>query len=371
MAVFHRATRCRPLALAGALVATLVAYTALPVQADGGSTWRLVAPMATARELFAAATGGDGRTYVIGGATAHGLISSVEAYTTRTNAWTGVASISSSRFGLAAVAGRHGQIYVMGGFNDQRDSVSTVETYSLASNTWTPATPMLMTRYGLAAASTPDGRIYAMGGFSDDVHPGYIKTVEVYRPTTNAWSMVAPMSTSRYLHAAAAGRDGRIYAMGGLSPTGAILDSVEVYTPGTNTWTAVAPMLTPRADVAAVTGANGLIYVLGGFGPQGVLKTVEAYNPRTNSWHRVASMSQERGAPGGALGRDHRIYAMGGDNHGYLSSVEALATGDQRGDESEDSNDQGVTGDNNSGQDAPALIPGQLQVDEMPSGNHP
>src|SRR5437867_2447081 len=55
------------------------------------------------------------------------------------------------------------------------------------------------------------------------------------------WTSVAPMPDARDLHAAATGKDGRIYVFGGQNAQTS--DPPELaYDPGTNTWTAIAPM---------------------------------------------------------------------------------------------------------------------------------
>jgi N-acetylneuraminic acid mutarotase len=76
--------------------------------------------------------------------------------------------------------------------------------------------------------------------------------------------------------AAAAGPDGRIYAIGGYDGFGNVA-SVEAYDPNTDTWTYVAPMNYAHATSAATTGADGKIYVLGGEVAYPPLGVVEAY----------------------------------------------------------------------------------------------
>ena len=57
------------------------------------------------------------------------------------------------------------------------------------------------------------------------------------------------MPTPRHILAAAAGADGRIYAIGGHDK--GPLNTVEAYDPGSDSWSAVAPMLTTREELAA------------------------------------------------------------------------------------------------------------------------
>jgi len=49
-------------------------------QVPAGPGWQDIAPLPAARTNFAAATGGDGRIYAIGGDSNHGPLSTVEAY---------------------------------------------------------------------------------------------------------------------------------------------------------------------------------------------------------------------------------------------------------------------------------------------------
>ena len=305
------------------------------------STWTPVAPMTTAHFALAAATAlpfgppnaqgvrepfpFDGRLYAIGGSL---VLDEVEAYTPRTNTWAAATPMPTARFGLAVAVGADGNIYAVGGRNNPNSTLNTLEAYiptvglrlRPGPGVWTdPLAPMPTARSGLAAAAGRDGRIYALGG-SDGGAP--LSVVEAYDPSQDAWTTVAPMTTARDGLAAATGPDGRIYALGGFDGQ-RVLDSVEAYDPGTNTWTAVASMSTPRDGPAAATGPDGRIYALGGSQLR-ALNTVEAYDPTSNRWSGVASMSTTRSQLAAATGPDGRIYALGGVNlFGVLNTVEA------------------------------------------------
>jgi N-acetylneuraminic acid mutarotase len=177
---------------------------------------------------------------------------------------------------LAAATGPDGKIYAIGGSNVNY-FLSTVEAYTPGTNSWTAVAPMPTARYALAAATGRDGRIYAIGGSNGS---GFLATVEAYTPGTNSWAAVAPMPTARNFLAAATGRDGKINAIGGRGYNGRTfeyLSTVEAYTPGTNSRTAVAPMSTARSALAAATGRDGRIYAIGGSNGN-YLSTVEAYD---------------------------------------------------------------------------------------------
>jgi hypothetical protein len=186
-------------------------------------------------------------------------------------------------------------------------------------------------RNDLAAATGHDGRIYAIGG--NTTNGTVLNTVEAYTPGSNSWAAVAPMPTARNDLAAATGPDGRIYAIGGwdgenTADVDSYLTTVEAYTPGTNSWATVAPMPTARYFLAAATRPDGRIYAIGGY-KNAELTTVEAYTPGTNSWATVAPMPTARYGLAAATGPNGRIYAIGGyhDGSGYVNTVEAYDTG--------------------------------------------
>src|SRR5205085_73829 len=141
-------------------------------------------------------------------------------------------------------------------------------------------------RFLLAAAAGGDGRIYAIGGGASMAEP--LATVEAFDPATGRWSAAASMPAARYLIAAATGADGRIYVFGGGRVDG--LTSLDIYDPRTNRWSAGAPMPGPRFNEAAAAGPDGRIYVMGGgaWVTQGVFAppvgTMDVYDPASDTW---------------------------------------------------------------------------------------
>ena len=191
---------------------------------------------------------------------------------------------------------------------------------------WSSKASMTTARGALAAATGKDGIVYAIGGYN----AGDLATVEAYNPTANAWTAVAPMPTAR--HGLAAARLGtRIYAVGGyhLSFPTVALGTLEVYNPTTNHWSTKAPMPTARGDLMAVGGSDGKLYAIGGsnavngFNDRIPLSTVEAYDPTTNTWSTKAPMPTPRYELAGAI-LGGKIYAMGGvaESTGDLSNLE-------------------------------------------------
>ena len=87
----------------------------------------------------------------------------------------------------------------------------------------------------------------ALGG----VDGSNLNTAEVYDPTLNTWTPIAPMGSARYALAAVA-LNNKVYALGGGDALGTILNTAEVYDPALNTWSAIAPMGNVREGLAAV-----------------------------------------------------------------------------------------------------------------------
>src|SRR5213594_3005572 len=262
--------------LAGPIVPTVEAYD----QKTG--SWSAVAAMPTPRRYLMAATDRKGRIYAIGGALAGVFRSVVERYDPTTDTWSAVSPLPVARCCGAATAGLDGRIYVIGGFANGNIQLSSVDAYDPESDTWSSLAPLPAPRAGkLAAVTAPDGRIYAIGGITG-VTTG--ATVDVYDPCSDAWTAVASMPTPRRFLDAVLGRGGIVYALGGTVrsvgfPGTQELTTVEAYDPSVDTWTTVAGVSTPRGALAAAVGRAGTIFAIGGFDGTTVLSSVKVFTP--------------------------------------------------------------------------------------------
>jgi len=164
-------------------------------------------------------------------------------------------------------------------------------------------------RLGLAAATGKDGKIYAIGGRDATQAPTDI--VEVYSPATQTWSKGPSLSTKRLALVAVTGADGKIYAIGGRDAANNPLTVVEAFDTDTGVWTTVQPLLTGRYWFGATLGTDGRIYALGGLGDLGFLDDVEAFTPGTG-WKALKAMPEPRGWLSAATSADGRVFAIGG-----------------------------------------------------------
>lgn len=112
-----------------------------------------------------------------------------------------------------------------------------VESYDPSSQVWTTVARMRTPRVGLAAVTAKDGKIYTIGGSTRALGIGGITNlVEVFDTQTRKWEVKSPMPTARWRHAAALGKDGRIYVAGGVSEKQSVINIVEIYDPITDKW---------------------------------------------------------------------------------------------------------------------------------------
>ena len=262
--------------LSGPIVPTVEAFD----QKTG--SWSTLAPMPIARRYLMAATDRQGRIYALGGALAGVFRSTVERYDPATDTWSAVSPLPVALCCRGATTGLDGRIYVLGGFANGNVQLSSVEAYDPETDTWTSLAPLPAPRAGkLAAVTAADGRIYAIGGITGVTT---VATMDAYDPCTDTWTPVGSMPTPRRFLDAVLGRGGIIYALGGTVgsvgfPGTQELTTVEAYDPSADTWTEVTPLSTPRGALAAAVGRAGTIFAIGGFDGTSALSSVEVFTP--------------------------------------------------------------------------------------------
>jgi RNA polymerase sigma factor (sigma-70 family) len=197
-----------------------------------------------------------------------------------------------------------GKIYILGGCNAygrEGDILLIVEMYDPTTDAWTRKADMPSARVGLSAAVV-DGRIYAFGGVSE---PDSQK-MEVYDPVTDAWTTKGD-TPGLGLWFPSSVVDGRIYAFGG---TGCRV--VQEYDPATDTWASKAekPLLSWEGMCSSVV--NGKIYVFGGeINADTVVPNVFEYDPATDGWEQKADMPTPRAGAAAAVVNE-KVYIIGG-----------------------------------------------------------
>jgi N-acetylneuraminic acid mutarotase len=356
------------------------------------NSWRFQQPsLGPVDEVIAlaAATGSDGRIYALGGhrspkeqlGAAPYVVNMVASYRPGAPSWTSSPPLPTARYALAAVTGNNGTIYAIGGRSRRNQTLRTVEVYNPNLDPWTAAAPLPRVTFlsrdlnigpSAAAATDPDGTIYSLLGGADTAGSA-TTVVQAYDPKTNTWMARAPLPaplgfTPGGSYAAVAGRDGKIYVVGGdkgdhvqrydpglnrwitraavpiqlfALQVAAGLDgkiyaigypipsrpTVEVYDPASNTWAGGAPLPTGGyRPLAAATGRDGKIYVFGRQTVPNYARTIEVYDPHANSWTTKGPVPDIGGIQAAVTGSDGKIYVVGGG----ISYLVPLAAYDPR-----------------------------------------
>lgn len=185
----------------------------------GDAGWQLTTPLPEPRHSFAAATGPDGRIYILGGTGLVGLSTELEAYSVDAG-WTGVNDGMTPRLGLGAAFGPDGNLYALGGLVNSAPS-NLVEAWTPGDGgSWSTRASMTVTRAFFGAARAGD-RIYALSG--DATTPvSFTATAEAFTagPDGGSWANAASFPVGEYALGATTGPDGRVYALGGLTDLG-------------------------------------------------------------------------------------------------------------------------------------------------------
>jgi hypothetical protein len=170
-------------------------------------------------------------------------------------------------------------------------------------------------------ATDTNGLDYAIGGVDNNGTP--LSTVEVYSPSANTWTYLAPLPQTLYGESAVSDGAGHIYTFGGVGASGAVTNVVYRYTISSNTWDALAsPMQVAVSGSAAVLAPNGLVYVIGGQTGNGATATVESFSISTNSWSLETSLPQPLSSAAAVVDSLGRIEVLGG----YDANGNTLAT---------------------------------------------
>jgi hypothetical protein len=200
-------------------------------------------------------------------------------------------------------------------------SLASAELYDPSTNGWSMAAPMIESRTRHTATLLPDGRVLLVGGQRFDFHdgglfPGRPTDAEIYDPKANRWSSTAPMGASRLAQTATQLPDGRVLVTGGQDEDSVTLKSTEIYDAPQDRWISAAPMAVARSGHVATLMADGDVLVAGGLGEEPSRLTIslgsaEIYDPRTNLWVSAASMAEFRVAVTATLLRNGMVLVVG------------------------------------------------------------
>src|SRR5213594_3717119 len=181
----------------------------------------------------------------------------------------------------AAINLADGRVLVTGGVTAGGDILGSAEIYEAATNSWsTIPAPLIEPRAGHTASLLPDGRVVLAGG---ETAGRISQSIELFDPSTGAFSFAGTLSMPRAGHAAAVLPDGRVLIAGGSFGGVAPSASTDIFDPATETISAGPELLTGRSGHSATTLLSGNVLIAGGTDGLTDLASAEIFDPATGT----------------------------------------------------------------------------------------
>src|SRR4029078_2542021 len=180
--------------------------------------------------------------------------------------WNVVSPLPQGLDGAAAAADPLYFAYFFGGYKSTSDSVvDTAYRWNSVNERGEERAPMVDAVEGASAVYVPsdtDPRVFVFGG--DDGSTGFSTATRIYDVFANSWSTGANLPAARsFMVSGYNAANGKIYLVGGKSPTAAAENTTWEYAPGTNTFATKASITNAVAGAAGGV-ASGHLYVAGG-----------------------------------------------------------------------------------------------------------
>ncbi len=255
----------------------------------GQTTYGAVAsrnPMGSPRAYHTQTRLQDDRVLVTGGFDASGNpLSSMEVFDPVANTWTNLpAGLGTARARATAVLLADGNVLVAGGVSNSAGTalntavVVHVDPIPANFTVTTVGVPMAAARHSVEGALLPDARFLIPGG--KDTANNALASVEIYNPTTDAFSAGPAMAAARAEHSVSGGTDGSVVVTGGVTTGGGALASIASFSYLTSTWNNALPaMSTARAGHVGILMGDGKVLAAGGSNGTSVVGTATQYNP--------------------------------------------------------------------------------------------
>jgi N-acetylneuraminic acid mutarotase len=282
-------------------------FTAMGSSAAAAASARGAAPLVVKAKTSLAPGPGSGTA--AGGAAARQV-------TPEAAPWTDVANYPDTIMD-DAVADHDGKIYVVGG-NDGNYAIQDANVYTPSTNNWSSIAP-LPQPLNAASAGFIGNTLYVAGGWDNFGNPS--TTLYAYNLSTNTWSQAASLPTA----VAAAGSavvSGKLYIVGGVTGTsGTTADAVYSYDPGNNSWSQ-QPNYPAAMAFPSCGGVDATVVCAGG---SGASNSTYAYTPGAASWVQKANMPDDAWGAATATANG-KLEVMGGAiNNGADVTNQAFA----------------------------------------------
>jgi len=295
-------------------------------------TWSLSGSNRSARYDHTATLLGDGRVLVTGGVGSNVCTSNrtTELFDPTAGTWSpGPDAPVALGTGHNAIRLRDGRVLVTGGGDRCGAVFATAALFDPNAGTWTTTESMSVRRTFHSASLLADGRVLVAGGVGQNAVYQSIADAEVYDPSTEKWTVLAPMASARstscngYLQGflallpdervLTAAADRTIPPRGCLgSQTRDLTTATEIFHPATGTWGPGGTLAVARAITPLTPLADGRILVAGGTDGTRFLASAELFDPTTGTWMATAPMSSPRAGHTATRLQDGRVLVVSG-----------------------------------------------------------
>jgi trimeric autotransporter adhesin len=323
----------RTLPLAGIFLLSIVLIVKGFVLQVPSGTWATQANLVQARADSSAVLLPDGRILVIGGNGTSGPVATSELFGVD-GSISAAAPMNVARSNEVSVVLQGGRVLVAGGTVAGGGATNAAETYDPIADSWSSlAGGMTEARSGARAALLQDGRVVIAGGQSSGVASS---TIEIFDPTSGAFTFAGALSSPRTQHAMAILADGRVMVIGG-SNGSAPVASTDIYDPVAATVTPGPSLGVARYGHSATTLLDGRVLVTGGgniiTNPDGSttpmdLATAEIFDPATGAFTMAASSlaTARQGHLAFLLPHNNNVLIVGGTSAGIAVASSELFT---------------------------------------------
>ncbi len=293
--------------------------------------WTPTGPMNDYRWQHTATLLADGRVLVAGGFgglptgtgdNAQPVVNTAEIYNPNANTWTPTGSMNVRRALATATLLPNGQVLVAGGrwcpdappatcnFTFRSD---TAELYDPATGTWTPTGSMTQARHTTGSVLLQDGRVIVPAGFTNN---GNGNNADTYNAGTGTWTATSNLNVARARQGAMLLQDGRVMVVGGFPAT----QTTEIYNPSTNVWTLAAPLTTTgnRFNYAYTVMPNGKVLVASGVAAGAAVRNTDEYDPASNTWAAQGLMNDSH-ASSSSLSNSYRAVVLSASPTSYVA----------------------------------------------------
>lgn len=192
---------------------------------------------------------------------------------------------------------------------------------------WTIKTPMTSQLFGCSPSSinsNDTSYLFASGGSTSA--GTIVNTSAQYLTYNNTWTAITNKTTASFIPGSFSWQ-GKLFYVGGYNPFFTGIGNVQIYNTITGSWSSGAPIPVPVGDFASGLYNDSLFYVCGGYnGTSGDQSIVQIYNPATNTWTSGTAMPFAAAAWRGGIS-GNKIVVTGGYNQTVASTLDETYVG--------------------------------------------